>query len=136
MKQKIKDEVPDARPILERMGETSRGMVGNMSDIVWAINPVNDAAGALFKRNAQLRGGTVPVEKCNTFGSGPTAASTKTLDIESRKNVYLIFKGGEQCVEVFWMQHTNHPRSERTENGTDDHCRQWPGFQYGRGNFR
>ncbi len=92
VKQKIKDEVPDARPILEKMGETSRGMVGNMSDIVWAINPVNDAAGALFKRMHSYAAELCQLKNVILRFEADSSLDKKTLDIESRKNVYLIFK--------------------------------------------
>ncbi len=92
VKQKIKDEVPDARPILERMGETSRGMVGNMSDIVWAINPVNDAAGALFKRMHSYAAELCQLKNVILQFGADSSLDKRTLDIESRKNIYLIFK--------------------------------------------
>lgn len=35
---------------LNRIGETSRRLIDNMSDIVWSVNPENDAAESLIQR--------------------------------------------------------------------------------------
>jgi signal transduction histidine kinase/ligand-binding sensor domain-containing protein len=92
VKQKVKNKLPDAEPILEKMGETSRSMVGNMSDIVWAINPKNDAAGSLFKRMHDYASELCQLKNLALRFENEKSADKKSLDIETRKNIYLIFK--------------------------------------------
>ncbi len=92
MKQKVKDKLPETQTILEKMGETSRSMVGNMSDIVWAINPVNDTAGSLFKRMHDYGAELCQLKNVQWQFETDGGLDNKNLDIESRKNIYLIFK--------------------------------------------
>lgn len=92
VRKKIKDKLPETEPILEKMGETSRSMVGNMSDIVWAINPVNDAAGSLFKRMHDYAAELCQLKNVQLDFEPGAGLDKRSLDIESRKNIYLIFK--------------------------------------------
>lgn len=92
VKQKIKEKLPETEPILEKMGETSRSMVGNMSDIVWAINPKNDAAESLYKRMQSYAAEICQVKNVQLRFQYDNSIDKRSLDIESRKNIYLIFK--------------------------------------------
>lgn len=92
VKQKMKDDQPGTESILQKMGETSRSMVGNMSDIVWAINPVNDAAGSLFKRMYNYAADLCQLKNVQLQFDHDSSMDKRILDIESRKNIYLIFK--------------------------------------------
>jgi signal transduction histidine kinase len=92
VKQKIKDKLPETGPILEKMGEKSRSMVSNMSDIVWAINPKNDAAESLFKRIQSYAAELCQLKNVQFQFDYDKSFDKKSLDIETRKNIYLIFK--------------------------------------------
>ncbi len=92
VKQKLRDDQAGTESILEKMGETSRSMVGNMSDIVWAINPVNDAAGSLFKRMYNYAADLCQLKNVQLQFDHDSSMEKKILDIESRKNIYLVFK--------------------------------------------
>ena len=92
VKQKLKEDQPGTESILQKMGETSRSMVGNMSDIVWAINPVNDAAGSLFKRMHSFAGELCQLKNIQLQFDCDHRLDKRALSIESRKNIYLLFK--------------------------------------------
>lgn len=92
VKQKLKEDQPGTESILQKMGETSRSMVGNMSDIVWAINPVNDAAGSLFKRMHSYAGELCQLKNIQLQFDCDHRLDKRALSIESRKNIYLLFK--------------------------------------------
>ncbi len=92
IRQQTSEQLPQLTPLLNRMGESSREMVGNMSDIVWAINPTNDdikhlatriqthAATLCSLKNIQLQ-----------FECNEEMYSLK-LSMERRQNIFLLFK--------------------------------------------
>lgn len=115
VKQKLRDDQAATELILEKMGETSRSMVGNMSDIVWAINPVNDGAGSLFKRMYNYVADLCQLKNVQLQFDDDSNMDKRILDIETRKNIYLVFKeavnnalkySGCSCIKVSMrMQH-------------------------------
>lgn len=92
VKQKVKNKLPEAETILEKMGETSRNMVGNMSDIVWAISPKSDTAESLFIRMQAYAGELCQLKNVQLEFEHEGNIDKKMPDIETRKNIYLIFK--------------------------------------------
>lgn len=92
LKNRIKEKAPDLEPILEKMGEESRIMVSNMSDIVWAINPENDSSQRLIERIESYA-----LNFCSPQGVTITIKGKENwnhieLTLQQRKNIYLIFK--------------------------------------------
>lgn len=88
----VKDKSPEAVPVLEKMSDNSREMIENMSDIVWAIKPANDA----FK-NIESRMLNFAAELCNAKNIELDMERNETMDevkikMEQRKDLYLIFK--------------------------------------------
>lgn len=84
--------MPGNSRALDNIGDKARAALDSMSDIVWAVNPQNDAMDQVIGRMAgfsseMLEGaGIVPHF---TIGEGVEKMS---LPLEKRKNFYLIFK--------------------------------------------
>lgn len=88
----IRDKSPESLPLLQKMSDNSKEMIENMSDIVWAIKPDNDA----FK-NIESRMLNFAVELCNARNIELDMERNEALDglkiqMEERKDLYLIFK--------------------------------------------
>jgi signal transduction histidine kinase len=92
IKQKASGQMPQLLPLLDKMGATSREMVGNMSDIVWAINPKNDDAGMLINRMRSHAGALCALKEIHLrFNSNEEIGSIK-FNMEQRRNIFLVFK--------------------------------------------
>lgn len=78
--------------LLERMNESTKGVLDRMSDIVWSINPNNDSGKDLIYRMKSFASnvlGSMDVLIAYQFG---TEVSNLKLSALARKNIYLIFK--------------------------------------------
>lgn len=77
---------------LNRIGETSRRLIDNMSDIVWSVNPENDAAESLIQRMKYFVAENLKLKEIHyTFDVEP-GTEAKKFTMEERRNLYLIFK--------------------------------------------
>jgi signal transduction histidine kinase/ligand-binding sensor domain-containing protein len=87
----VKEKLPQADMILERISENSKEIVENMSDIVWAINPKNDSLQFMEDR---MHAFTAAV--CSSKNIVPHFNKIDfhelKLPMEKRKNIFLIFK--------------------------------------------
>jgi two-component system, NarL family, sensor histidine kinase UhpB len=77
---------------LQAIGENARSAMESISDIVWALNPANEAAGSLIERITYYAANTL-----EPLGMEVTMNIDKNIDdtilpFEIRKNIYLIFK--------------------------------------------
>lgn len=78
--------------ILTKIESTSRETIENMSDIVWSIHPKNDDFGNVLKR-MQNFGLDITTPKNIRFEFNHSTGLEKvTLDVEQRKNLYLVYK--------------------------------------------
>ncbi|MBA3647772.1 MAG: hypothetical protein H0W62_04350 [Chitinophagales bacterium] len=78
--------------LLKKIEEASHDLIEEMSDMVWAINPVNDS---LEKLTTRMRNyGTDFLSTCNIDYSFETKiiSDIPQLSIEQRKNIFLIYK--------------------------------------------
>jgi len=80
------------RAPLEQIGSISRQLVDLMSDIVWSINPKRDTLGDLIQRMRGFASDVFPVRHIAFQFRAPEAGQDLQLDIEARRQVYLIFK--------------------------------------------
>ena len=92
VKKQVKEKLPHLEPILNKMGENSREMVTNMSDIVWAINPGNDDGEKLVQRMEKYARDLCAVKNVKLHFEGDEKLNESKLPLEHRKNIYLIFK--------------------------------------------
>jgi signal transduction histidine kinase/ligand-binding sensor domain-containing protein len=92
IKQQTAVELPQLTPLLDKMGETSRDMVGNMSDIVWAINPQNDSFEKMLTRMQNLAAEWSTVKNIQLQFMADEKLNQLQLSMDQRRNIYLIFK--------------------------------------------
>lgn len=88
----VKEQIPQLEPILNKIGETSRNMISSMSDIVWAINPANDAGEKLVQRMESYARDICAVKQVSLLFEADEKLKDLNLSLELRKNIYLIFK--------------------------------------------
>lgn len=92
LKRSVGDDSPHVKNVLTKIAEGSREMVASMSDIIWSVNPENDTLERLVRRMRNFA-----TDMCQArdillqFGSDEALLQLK-LPLESRKNVFLIFK--------------------------------------------
>ena len=88
----MNDTRDDARHWLSQISDTSRSVMEEMSQIIWALNPQNNTLEGLvayIKRfsNEYLE----PISVRCTFNF-PTSLPVRALSIETRRNVYLVVR--------------------------------------------
>jgi two-component sensor histidine kinase len=84
-------DISDSKNILEKIGETSREVMGELNDTVWLINPINDNLNKIIQRISNY---ALPlcITKDIRLEIKNELAENPALDIERRKAVYLIMK--------------------------------------------
>lgn len=92
IKQQTVTHLPHLSPMLDKMGETSREMVGNMSDIVWAINPKNDSFEKMVGRMQNLAAELCAATNIELHFMADETLTGLQLNMVKRRNIYLIFK--------------------------------------------
>ncbi len=78
--------------MLNKIGDTSREMIDNMSDIVWSVNPQNDSVKHLANRMRVFAGDLVASSGIQLHFDYPSSIDDVKLSMEQRKNIFLIFK--------------------------------------------
>lgn len=81
-----------AEKLLLKIGENSREMVDNMSDIVWSVNPKNDTVRFLIDRMNVFAGDLVASSGIQLHFHCDRGVKHVKLSMEQRKNFFLIFK--------------------------------------------
>jgi signal transduction histidine kinase len=92
VKKQVKPILPHLEPVLQKMGDNSRDMVTSMSDIVWAINPANDAGDKLVQRMENYARDLCALKEIPLSFTASDKLQTIKLTLEQRRNIYLIFK--------------------------------------------
>ena len=77
---------------LGKIGETSNDMILEMSDIVWAINPKNDTLNNIIQRMESFAWPLLQSKEIYFFFQYDPQVAGLYLQMEKRKNFYLIFK--------------------------------------------
>ena len=77
---------------LEKIGEKARTALESISDIVWMVNPGNDAAGTLWQRMTQYASETLEPKGIELQSQIDEAVSGLDIEMKKRREVYLIFK--------------------------------------------
>ncbi len=92
LKGQVKEKLPHLQNVLDKMGENSRDMVSNMSDIVWAINPGNDHGERLLLRMENYALDIAATKSINLRFNGDEAVNALNFTLDQRRDIYLIFK--------------------------------------------
>lgn len=80
--------------MIDEIGKTSRETIENMSDIVWSIHPKNDDFKLVLEK-MQHFGNHIMTAACIDFEfTYPQEVNNLHLNMEQRKNLYLIYKEG------------------------------------------
>jgi len=82
----------DSKNILQRIGETSREVMGELNDAVWLINPRNDNVQKIIQRIGNY---ALPLCRTNDIHFEIKATATMEnleMSVEKRKAIYLIIK--------------------------------------------
>ncbi|MFI5219393.1 MAG: two-component regulator propeller domain-containing protein [Bacteroidia bacterium] len=88
----VRQKAPEANSMLAQISESTTAMMEALNDIVWTINTRNDRFDNIVNRmNAYAVERMEPLNCKVKMETGENIFSTK-LNMEQRKNVYLIFK--------------------------------------------
>lgn len=87
-----KNSQEELEELLETISYTSNEMVAEMNDIVWAIAPRNDGMEKIIQRMESFARPLAAARNIIFILDVNTSASQLQLDMERRKNFYLIFK--------------------------------------------
>lgn len=77
---------------LSRIAENSLRMMESMSDIIWSINPKNDSLDQVVIRMKEFAAEILEPKNIDYEFLIDNALLLLTLDVEKRKNIFLIFK--------------------------------------------
>jgi signal transduction histidine kinase len=83
---------PEALPLLTAIGENTAAIQENMSDIVWAVNPVNDHFEKIVLRMNLFASEIVDAKKIRLWFNSDESLNDARLTMRQRKNLYLFFK--------------------------------------------
>ncbi|MCP9757648.1 hypothetical protein EGI26_20995 [Lacihabitans sp. CCS-44] len=92
LKKGLKDS--ELLPILDKITANSKESVTLMQDTVWALNPNNDSPERLFKRIEAYAKEILAEKNISYFQEADISFEKIKLDMEDRKNLYLILKEG------------------------------------------
>lgn len=91
-KQETEQVAPKAAQMLQRIGESSRTMLEAIDDIVWAINPDNDALDHVILRLRDFATEMFEASGIAFTLNFPENINHLKLSMEMRRDFYLIFK--------------------------------------------
>lgn len=77
---------------LETIAETSREVVGSMSDMVWSINPSRDNLRDTIQRMRRFASETLSLRNIDFRFTAPQSDKEIKLNVDYRRQIYLIFK--------------------------------------------
>jgi len=89
---KIEQHPERTKSILERIGENSRSLISDMSDMVWSVNPENDAPEGLGRRMQDFAANLLQEKGIVFHLETPQDDSWPHMSMQMRKNIFLIFK--------------------------------------------
>lgn len=82
----------DLQDVLGRIAATSSEMISEMNDIVWTINPRNDSMQKILQRMESFAKPLLHTQHIRFSFEYDPAVMNVNLEMEKRKNFYLIFK--------------------------------------------
>ncbi|HEX7844270.1 MAG TPA: two-component regulator propeller domain-containing protein [Chitinophagaceae bacterium] len=90
--QQVKDQVPGASSMLEKIGASSRNMIESVNDMVWAIDPVNDSFENIIKRMRGFASEILGAKDIAFHFDYEKDLLPLKLKMDARRNFYLLFK--------------------------------------------
>jgi signal transduction histidine kinase len=90
---KSRDDIPDeTRQSLDQISETSRGVMEEMGQIIWALNPKNDTLAGLVSYLRRFANEYLEPTSVNCTFNLPESLPEQALSVEIRRNVYLVVR--------------------------------------------
>jgi len=86
------DKENELHNTLEKISSTSSEMISELNDTVWAINPRNDNMDVIMQRMESFARPLLASQNVQLHMSTDSNISSLNLEMEKRKNFYLIFK--------------------------------------------
>ena len=90
--QQSKNDSQALQNVLQKIGITSNEMISEMNDIVWAINPRNDSMEKILQRMESFARPLLAAQEINFEFAYDPGVLQMDLNMEHRKNFYLVFK--------------------------------------------
>ncbi len=90
--QQFADKIPEAGPILEQISKSAQSTVESISDLIWSVKPHPDFLNDMADRLREYAGKVLETQEIEYNIDIPRTLPVLDLDIEVRRNVYLLFK--------------------------------------------
>ncbi len=90
--QQFADKLPDAAPLLEQISKSAQTTLESISDLIWAVKPHPDYLNDIADRMREYAQKFLDAKDIDYKLNIPRNLPVMELDIEARRNTYLIFK--------------------------------------------
>ncbi len=90
--QQFADKIPEAGPILEQISKSAQSTVESISDLIWSVKPHPDFLNDMADRLREYAGKVLESQDIDYKINIPRNLPILDLDIEARRNIYLLFK--------------------------------------------
>jgi len=90
--QQFADKIPEAGPILEQISKSAQSTVESISDLIWSVKPHPDFLNDMADRLREYAGKVLETQDIDYKIDIPRMLPVLDLDIEVRRNIYLLFK--------------------------------------------
>jgi len=91
-KMKVDKDTKKTSEYISKISDNSHRMMEAMDDIVWSINPMNDSMQRITARMREFATGLLEAKNIEVEFKVDEAVKNLTLDMESRRDFFLIFK--------------------------------------------
>ena len=91
-RKKIEEDPGRTKELLEKITESSERMTGNMQDIVWAVNPLNDSFSQIIARMQKFAAQMCEAKNIELFFSADEKIKLLKLPLQYRSDLFMIFK--------------------------------------------
>jgi len=89
---KIADDPDKTKELLKKITESSERMTGNMQDIVWAVNPLNDSFSQIIARMQEFAAQMLELKNIELFFDADEKIKSLKLPLQYRSDLFMIFK--------------------------------------------
>lgn len=90
--QQFAGKIPEAGPILEQISKSAQSTVESISDLIWSVKPHPDFLNDMADRLREYAGKVLESQDIDYKINIPRNLPILDLDIEARRNLYLVFK--------------------------------------------
>jgi signal transduction histidine kinase len=91
-RKKITDDPAKTKELLEKITESSERMTGNMQDIVWAVNPLNDSFSQIIARMQKFAAQMLELKNIELVFDADEKIKSIKVPLQYRSDLFMIFK--------------------------------------------